>query len=295
MTRTGASARLAGHLPEPFVDLHHDDAAGARLADGDLARVETRWGSAVLRVRTSGEVAPGSLFVPMHWSAANSSAGRAGALVNPAVDPASGEPEFKHTPARIERFDTAWKGVLLSRTKPVGIQASWWTLVQGDGYVRVEMAGDDRDLGWLGAQRLALGVDGPAIGLMEFVDEAAGTWRAAVVRDDQLEACAFVTRGTTLPSREWLAGLFAKEALGEGDRLALLAGRPLHSIDADQGPLVCSCFGVRRAAIAAAIEKDGLETSAEVGACLKAGTNCGSCLPEIRALLAAATRRAAAA
>ncbi|MFH1558114.1 MAG: (2Fe-2S)-binding protein, partial [Pseudomonadota bacterium] len=50
------------------------------------------------------------------------------------------------------------------------------------------------------------------------------------------------------------------------------------------GPLVCACFGVPRGAILEAIAA-GDRDSAAIGARLKAGTNCGSCLPEIGQIL----------
>jgi len=46
-----------------------------------LARVETEHGAALLRVMPSEGQQPGSVFVPIHWSGENSSAGRIGALV----------------------------------------------------------------------------------------------------------------------------------------------------------------------------------------------------------------------
>ena len=45
MTRSGRSARLSSHVPEPFVDMHPADALGFGLGAGGLVRVETRWGS----------------------------------------------------------------------------------------------------------------------------------------------------------------------------------------------------------------------------------------------------------
>jgi len=47
---------------------------------------------------------------------------------------------------------------------------------------------------------------------------------------------------------------------------------------------VCACFGVSRGAIAAAAAA-GAASCERIGMDLKAGTNCGSCLPEIRRLL----------
>ncbi|MGF6935235.1 NAD(P)H-nitrite reductase large subunit [Paraburkholderia sp. UCT70] len=58
-------------------------------------------------------------------------------------------------------------------------------------------------------------------------------------------------------------------------------GQPIGK-GADTGPTVCSCFGVGRNTICAAIREQGLKTAAEITACLKAGGNCGSCVPELK-------------
>ena len=78
--------------------------------------------------------------------------------------------------------------------------------------------------------------------------------------------------------------MFAKERIEEIDRVGLLVGQPI-ARGADTGPTVCSCFGVGRNTICEAIRTRGLKTAAEVTASLKAGGNCGSCLPEIGSLL----------
>ena len=51
-------------------------------------------------------------------------------------------------------------------------------------------------------------------------------------------------------------------------------------------PIVCSCFQVGSRTLQQAIERHGLTSTEQIGARLRAGTNCGSCLPEIRKLLA---------
>jgi assimilatory nitrate reductase catalytic subunit len=56
---------------------------------------------------------------------------------------------------------------------------------------------------------------------------------------------------------------------------------------AETGPIVCACFGVGLPAIREAIAKDGATTVAAIGQKLRAGTNCGSCIPELRAILEA--------
>ncbi len=286
MTRTGRSPRLVEHLPEPFVDLHGQDALLAGVRAGELARVTTGWGSVIGRVRTSGEIARGHAFVPIHWSAANASEARAGALVSRAVDPLSGQPEFKHTPARVEPFSVDWFGLLLTRRPLERPDLAWWVLARGEGFLRYELAGRGMPADWADWTRARMGAVGADEDYLEYHDEASGIYRAALVRNDRLEACLYVSRRPELPSRGWLAGLFGKPALESADRGALLAGRPLGE-RADSGPLVCSCFRVSRSAICEAIRAHGLVSAKEVGARLLAGTNCGSCVPEIRALIAA--------
>ena len=118
---------------------------------------------------------------------------------------------------------------------------------------------------------------------IEFHDDALGHYRAAVVRDGQLLACLMVTAGVELPSRAWLASLFARDTpLDAADRRCLLLGRREHA--PDPGPTVCACFGVGTQAIAAAVDA-GCITPEAVGRSLKAGTNCGSCRPEIVRLI----------
>jgi assimilatory nitrate reductase catalytic subunit len=104
------------------------------------------------------------------------------------------------------------------------------------------------------------------------------------VVDDRIENCVFLSARPDLPAREWLASLFAKDKLDEADRIAVLAGQPIGK-GADTGPTVCSCFGVGRNTICTAIREQGLKTAAQITACLKAGGNCGSCVPELKKLL----------
>ena len=119
---------------------------------------------------------------------------------------------------------------------------------------------------------------------IEYVDRATGVYRAAHIVDDRLEACVFLSPRPDLPSRIWLAGLFQKPALELQDRMTLLIGTP-NEAGADAGETVCSCFNVGRNTIAAKIRSAALRSTAEIGQFLKAGTNCGSCLPELRGML----------
>jgi assimilatory nitrate reductase catalytic subunit len=284
MTRTGRAPRLAGHVPEPFIDMHPQDALLWGVREGDLARVSSRWGAAVARVQHGGGIARGSVFMPIHWSGQTASDARVGAVVNPAVDPVSGEPEFKHTPVRIEPFGVSWYGFVLSRVELPLLEAAHWTRIQGAGFLRYEIAGRTRVSEAAGWGRALLGVTDEDADWIEAEDRSGGVYRAAHLVEGRIEACLFVSARQDLPARAWLAGMFDRDRLTPADRINLLSGRAREP-GIDPGPTVCSCFGVGRKTIEIAIRAHGLKDAAQVTACVKAGGNCGSCVPEIRALL----------
>ncbi len=284
MTRTGYAPRLTSHVPEPYVDMHAQDALLAGVREGELARVATRWGSIIVRLRISGEMPRGMIFVPIHWNGLFSSDARVGALVNPIVDPVSGEPELKHTPARVLPFVVSWHGFVLARDPIASPDVTWWTLARGDQHLRYELAGRRVRGDWsLWARRLLNAADDAD--WVEYSDPAANVFRAALLTDDRINACIYLSQRADLPSRTWLANLFTRERISDADRAGLLMGHPADP-RADTGPTVCSCFGIGRNAIREAITTHGLTTPEGVGQTIRAGTNCGSCVPEIRILLA---------
>jgi assimilatory nitrate reductase catalytic subunit len=292
MTRTGRSQKLAEHIPEPYIDMHPQDALLSGVKAGELARVTSDWGAVVARVQHGGGIARGSVFMPIHWSGQTASDARVGTVVNPAVDPVSGEPEFKHTPVRIEPFGVTWYGFILSRTDLPLREAANWTRVQGKDFVRYELAGRKPFANAAVWARGLLDVQDDDADWIEVEDKNGGMYRAVHLVDGRIEACLFVAQRADLPARAWLASMFDKEQLEPADRMSLLAGRAKEPAF-DAGPTVCSCFGVGRKTIEIAIRRDNLCDAAAVTACTKAGGNCGSCIPEIRSLLAEAQAQAA--
>jgi assimilatory nitrate reductase catalytic subunit len=280
MTRTGLSPRLSVHVAEPFVEIHPRDAAELGFAQGTLARVSTRYGAAVLRVMLSEGQQRGSLFVPIHWSAQNSSAGRVCALVQPATDSVSGQPEAKATPAAIAPESVSHYGFLLTRASPAPVAglAYWARAAMPAGSVTF-LALDLPAGGWTQVRDSLL----PAGERTCYEDARSGLYRAAVLREERLEAVLYLAPGPTLPSLEWLKGQFARDAIPPAERRALLAGRALDGA-ADEGPIVCVCHQIGRKRIEAAIAA-GAETADAIGDGTRAGTNCGSCVPELRRLL----------
>jgi len=88
---------------------------------------------------------------------------------------------------------------------------------------------------------------------------------------------------TALPPR----GLLSERLLGETPLLKRLTT----AISGGAGRTVCSCSNVGEATINAAIV-DGCDSVAALGQKLKCGSNCGSCIPELKSLLAAAAEQA---
>jgi assimilatory nitrate reductase catalytic subunit len=118
----------------------------------------------------------------------------------------------------------------------------------------------------------------------EYQDLGKGNYRAAQIIDNQLETVIFISADNHLPDRNWLASLFVNKQLETQERMSILTGKPPLGVP-DVGVIVCACFNVGEKTIRTAIREKGLKTHQEVGLCLKAGTNCGSCVPEIKAWL----------
>ena len=282
MTRSGLSARLASHLPEPFVEIHPRDAERAGLNVGDFARVTTPFGACVLRVRLSEGQRRGSLFAPIHWSAANASSARVGDMVNSATDPISGQPESKATPAALARVDYRFAGFLLTRRPLVLPKETWWARSCTEGGFGYLFASNDSTESWrayVGAQA------GDGVALSEYVDAPRDTYRAAAFTEGRLSFCLFVGQAAQRPQWTTVKALLAAECLGESQRRLLLSGRSAEGF-ADAGPVVCACFGVGLNAIREALASRAATDIAGIGAVLRAGTNCGSCLPELKRIVA---------
>ncbi len=278
MTRTGLVARLNAHQFEPCVQVHASDAR--QLQDGGLARLTSRFGSMLARVQVSDDQRQGSLFAPMHWSDAFAKSAIVDALVAPITDPISGQPEFKHTPVRIEPYRPAWQGFALSRSRLALPDTSYCASSRGAGCWRQEIAGESLPDDWRVWVEAEVKKDGNWI---EYLDVAMGRYRAACLIDGRLEAVFFIAMDQRLPEREWLISLFDKPQLESADLTGLLAARAPRG--ANTGRVVCACFSVGETTILDAIQTQSLKSVEEVGKCLKAGSNCGSCVPEIHRLL----------
>ncbi len=285
MTRSGKSARLAGHRVEPYAEIHPDDAARFAITDASLVQLRSPWGEAVVRARISEEQRPGNVFVPIHWNLQFSSLASVDQLTSNVTDPISGQPEFKHTPLQLSPYPAGWYGFLLSRRKLTLRHSSYWACARGKGLYRYEIAGREAPRDWAQTARALLCTQNDSVEWVEYSDTAAPRYRAARIADGRLESCVFIGPTPRLPERDWLVTLFDSAQLSDADRTRLLTGKP-GDMRQDVGRIICACFGVGRNTLVSAIQEQGCTTPEALGACLRAGTNCGSCVPELRQLIA---------
>ena len=283
LTRTGKSPRLSGHSIEPFLEMHPHDAQALAVEEGELVRVDSRHGEVLVRARIDAGQRPGSVFIPMHWSESFSSLPSVDQLVGPVVDPVSGQPEFKFTPVRVTACATRWHGFILSRRRLDLSRGHYWACARGEGYWRYELAGTESIVDWSAMARGLLCNDEPEVEWIEFTDRAAPRYRAARIQAGRMESCLFIGPDPQLPQRNWLAELFSRERLDETERRGLLSGRADDG-RLDAGAQLCACYGVGRNHILEAIQQ-GCDSVEEIGVRLRAGTNCGSCLPELHRLV----------
>ncbi len=284
MTRTALSPRLAAHLPEPFVDIHPKDAARLSISPADLVRLTSPVGTSVLRACITETVLPGHVFASMHWTAETAPSARIDALIPAATDPVSGQPESKAGIVSVQRFEAAWYGFAVSRGDIVPNCAYWAKARTLTGF-RAELAGIEAVLDWeTEARRL---FSAPYASATTITDAKRGVARVALHSDGVVFAALFVSPDPVAVMRDYLTTV-----PGTPSDSVLTGVSPVDV--PNPGPVLCSCFGIGINTITRAIESGAVRSVDDIGAALRAGTNCGSCRPEIATLLDKSLHREAA-
>ncbi|MBZ9872062.1 molybdopterin-dependent oxidoreductase [Mesorhizobium sp. BR1-1-9] len=283
MTRTGKSPRLSQHMAEPFVEIH-PDAARYGIGDADIARVSSPRGAVLVRALITSRQRRGSIFAPMHWTDQFTAKGRLDTLTAPLTDPVSGQPALKHVAVHIEKFAAMAFGFAVTRQRPEAIAADYWAVARcRDGW-RVELAFAGDDIDWPVFAQSLFGASTDAE-ILAYHDRDAGQHRIAAFNGAQLAGALFVAPGPVAVSRGWATQQLEEVHASQRDRFRIVAGRS-GAERPDAGATVCSCFNVGINQITAAVAS-GCTNVEAIGAALKAGTNCGSCRSEIRAIIQA--------
>lgn len=283
MTRTGLAPRLSQHLGEPFLEIHPADAARLGLAPATLAEVESPHGRAILRVLISDRTAPGHPFAPMHWTGETAPTGRVDALVPALTDPISGQPASKSAAVAIRPLAAAWYGYAVSRDA-LSPDCAYWAKAPVPGGMQAELAGTEPPADWTAWAGALFGGASP---VMSLTDTTRGVHRFAFASAGRITGAVFIAPGPVRLARGHLAGMLGSTGAD------LLSGHPA-SDRPDPGPTVCACLNVGLNTILHAIVDGGVLSVEALGTATGAGTNCGSCRPELAALIQGHSRREAA-
>ncbi len=214
----------------------------------------------------------------MHWTGENGPTGRIDAVVAPLTDPVSGQPDSKSAAVRIAPFEAAWYGFAVSARNFRPDCAYWATSPLKDG-MRAELAGAIIPADWEEEARRMFGLD-ETTGIYRYEDRSRGRFRVAFTDAGRLVAALFVASEPVSAARSWLSA-----QIGTVAEAAVLSGQP-GADRPDPGAVVCACFGVGAKTIAGAIHSGRCVSVEDIGVALKAGTNCGSCRPELAQLVA---------
>ncbi|WP_137918925.1 nitrate reductase [Hydrogenophaga sp. 2FB] len=322
MTRTGTLGRLFGHVAEPSVQLHPQDMERRGLKDGDLVHITSKRGSILVPAQGSGEIGLSQAFIAMHWGAEYlsglSSTGEpiagVNALTTSAYCPTSKQPELKHAAVKVLKAELPWTLLAvawLPENRALAAREGLRALMAqfpfascvpfSNGVPLADAPGRERH----GVLFRAAAHDAPEPALIErveallglntpdvlrYADKRLGQRRTArLVREgESTRLDAFVLAGDTR-AEVWIKPLLQDElpAAAYG-RLLLMPGAKAPVAIAAKGRQVCTCFNVTDDAIRAELKTcagSGEQRLAALQTSLKCGTNCGSCVPELKRLV----------
>lgn len=103
LTRTAKCDKLVRRSPEPYLEMHPDDAAAVGVRPGDLVQVSSRRGTIRLPVRVSDAALPGTVFLPFHWGDQFAQGNAVNYLTLSATDTVSRQPELKFCAVAVEK------------------------------------------------------------------------------------------------------------------------------------------------------------------------------------------------
>ncbi|WP_137719814.1 nitrate reductase [Methylobacillus flagellatus] len=294
MSRTGTVAQLFNHVEEPAILMHANDMQRRSIQHGDLVKVSNKRGTLILPAHSSADMAPAQTFIPMHWGSQYMSGLGVNALMPSAFDRISKQPELKHAAVKVEKIDLPWRMTVM-RTSGANLAllqqlrsllakfdfASCGLFGRGEGTVILRAAHHATpDPAIIAELDLLLGM-GDEVPMLNYRDAKRGISKRILVEADQVIGVRLVG--------EILATAWLKEVMANGqftDELRRWALAPLSSPPSGQrsrGKIICNCLDVAETDILDIIKLGG--NLAALQAKLKCGTECGSCVPELRQLV----------
>jgi assimilatory nitrate reductase catalytic subunit len=320
-SRTGQVGSLFGQAAEPVVQMHPQDMARLRVAEGDLALLASRRGQLLLPVQADKGLKPAQVFVAMHWGGeflpggisdvqGGDAAGNAGLGVNGLTSgarcPTSRQPELKHCAVRITRADKPWRLLAAGWFAPAEVPdlrralAALGASLDHASLVPFASHGDSQRHGlllrgahsgapsaaWLTALQTVLSLHGSDT---LCYDDARRSHRRALRLDAEGRLGAVLLSGSTV-GEDWLRALLQAGTVAPRPVSRLLAATTTPPLpQAPRSPQVCTCHDISQAQIVDVLPHcpgNAEQRLQALQAQLHCGTSCGSCLPTLRRLVA---------
>jgi assimilatory nitrate reductase catalytic subunit len=319
MTRTGLVGKLFGHVPEPVVQLHPENMRRLGLEEGSLVHVTSKRGSIVVPAQESADLGVNQAFMAMHWGAAylsgrdsqNKTLAGVNAITTSAFCPTSKQPELKHAAVKVLKAELPWTMLAMAwlpDEKAQTIQQnlrhrmSQFEYASCVPFSEMHTQGSARQ----GVLMRAASSEAPNLASINEIEQLLGlnsskTLRYVDAKRNQLRSVrldhnessetrditlqAFIIAGNT-SAEKWLKALLQdKSSTKEYGRRLLMTGSTPPVSFSYSGTIVCSCVGVKDLAIKMHLDGcNGNETDrmTSLQDALKCGTQCGSCVPELR-------------
>ncbi|MEM1099322.1 MAG: nitrate reductase [Planctomycetota bacterium] len=102
-TKSGLAPELSRQEPEPFFEIHPEDACIADINDGDVCTIVSRRGRASAQARITDRLRPGVIFATFHFGDSFRPGVNLNDTTSPATCPKSKQPELKACAVRILR------------------------------------------------------------------------------------------------------------------------------------------------------------------------------------------------
>ncbi len=321
MSRTGQLGRLLAHESEPLLQVHPQDLQRLQLQAGDLVHVTSRRASIVLPVRADAQLAPGQVFLAMHWGGESlGGRGCAGqvlagvnALTTPARCPQSRQPELKHAAVKVLKADMPWSCLgmsWLAGDEVLRVRDALAQMMSEFDFASCVLFSSDVPLSEAhrarsGVQFRAAAYEAPAPQVLQRIAELlrlddpqalryvdARRRHSRTLRQSHREGQSllegFLLCGDA-SAGQWLGDVLKGELSTQPyGRMLLASGRtPPRAAPAKARP-VCACMNVGEAAIVQHLRSHGgtpEERLQGLKSTLACGTGCGSCIPAIKELV----------
>ncbi|HEY9094739.1 MAG TPA: molybdopterin-dependent oxidoreductase [Hydrogenophaga sp.] len=313
MTRTGTLGRLFGHVAEPTVQLNPADMARHGWRDGDLVHLTSRRGSILVPAEASDTVARNQAFVAMHWgeeylsgcSSTGDPLAGINAVTTAAACPVSKQPELKHTAIKVLKAELPWRLLAVAWLPPASAlssRANLQRLMRCFPFATCVPFGRERtgllfragaheapDSELIAQIEALLGLNTPDT--LRYRDRKTQQHRAVRLGQQgspQRQLEGFLLAGDT-SAEVWIKALLQDELPADAyGRLLLMPGAKAPVAIKTKGKQVCTCFNVSEEAIRdqlAHSEGSDDQRLSALQRALQCGTNCGSCIPELRRLI----------